>query len=126
MPHGAGGPSRCGEAVHCRCHTCEYELELEEGEKCEAVRCPSCGRPLYATSTGIAQQKAPRGPGRRDEDEPKIVIPPVWPPWEPKPPLLTTKTCRCPYCSYEIVVEEGARCLNSVCPRCGYTMVEVE
>lgn len=125
MPH--PGRTRCGgEMVQCRCMLCEYEVELQEGQKCDDTRCPMCGGSLRP-SMGIAQ-KAPRGPGRRDEEEEaKIVIPPEdwWLPWEPKPPLLTIKTCRCPYCNYEIVVEEGARCLNSACPRCGRSMAEV-
>lgn len=42
MPH--VGPSRCGgEKVICRCMLCHYEEELQEGQKCEAVRCPICG-----------------------------------------------------------------------------------
>ena len=110
-----------GEKVYCYCPACEYELELEEGQKCEAFRCLCCGRPL---SLGIRiTQKAPRGPGRRreeEEGEALIWIPPLLPP--PPPP---EKKCRCPYCNYEIVVEEGARCLNSVCPRCGHRMAEV-
>jgi len=73
-------------------------------------------------------QKGPVAPRRREEEEAKIVIPPEegWPPWEPKPPLPPpTKKCRCPSCNFEMVIEEGARCLNSVCPRCGQRMAEI-
>jgi len=74
----------------------------------------------------ITKQGPPRGPGRRREEEDEggeEKVGPGWP-W-PKPPPLTVKECRCPYCNYRIVVEEGARCLNSVCPHCGHRMVEV-
>lgn len=57
MPHRPSRP--WGEEVRCRCMLCEYEIELQEGQKCEAVRCPHCGRPLRP-DTEIAQ-KAPRG-----------------------------------------------------------------
>lgn len=68
-------------------------------------------------------QKGPMAPGRREEEE-EAKVPRV--PWIPKPPLPPlTKKCRCPYCDYEIVVEEGARCINSVCPQCGHRMEEV-
>lgn len=121
MPY---GPSRRGgEKVHCRCITCGYELELEEGQRCEAFRCLCCGHPLYPDME-IAQ-KAPRGPGRRREEEEAEAL--IWiPPFPPKPPLLPPqKKCRCPSCNYEIVVEWGARCLLSVCPLCGHRMAEV-
>jgi len=110
---------------------CEYEIELEEGQKCEAVRCPYHGCPLYR-DTKIAKDGTvtpTRGPGRRREEEEAEAL--IWIPpdggWEPKPPppAPLVKKCRCPYCNYEIIVEEGARCLNSVCPRCGYRMEEV-
>lgn len=124
MPHG-GQSRRGGEFVHCRCLTCDYELELEEGQRCEAVRCPYCGRPLRP-DIEIAQ-KAPRGPGRRREEEEPKIGPGWWPNgWEPKPPLLPgTKECRCPSCQYAVVVEAGTRCLLTDCPRCGHRMVEV-
>lgn len=118
---------RSGEKVYCYCPTCDYGLELEEGQRCGDFRCLCCGRPLHP-DIRIAQQKAPRGPGRRREEEEEGKIVPGWWPngWEPKPPLLppTLKKCRCPHCNYEIVVEEGARCLNSVCPLCGHRMVD--
>lgn len=125
MPHG-GGPGHPGEAVHCRCMLCEYEVELQEGQKCEAVRCPMCEGRLRS-DTGIAQQKGgTRGPGRREEGDGKI---PPWepkpPPWEPKPPLVAQKECRCPTCDYYIFIEEGARCLLTDCPQCGHRMVGI-
>ena len=122
MPHG-GQSRRGGEFVHCRCLTCDYELELEEGQRCEAVRCPRCGRPLRP-AIEIAQQKGPGGPGRRrDEGEAQIW----WIPWwdNGKPPLPGTKLCRCPSCQYTIVVESGTRCLLMDCPLCGHKMTEV-
>ena len=81
---------------------------------------------------GIAQ-KTP-GRGRRREEEGKIVIPPWvppedgwFPPWEPKPPLIPPKKCRCPSCNYEMFLyEEGARCLFTNCPFCGHRMREVK
>lgn len=118
-----------GEKVHCRCMLCEYEIELQEGQKCEAVRCPYHGCPLEP-DLRISKDGtlAPRGPGRRREEEEAEAL--IWIPpdgWEPKPPppAPPMKKCRCPYCDYEIVVEEGARCLNSVCPSCGRSMEEV-
>lgn len=124
MPY---GPSRRGgEKVYCRCVICGYELELEEGQRCEAFRCLCCGRPLYP-SIGIAKDGTvtpSRGPTRRREEEEAEAL--IWiPPLPPKPPLPPpTKKCRCPSCNYEIVIEWGARCLNSVCPRCGHRMAE--
>lgn len=64
-------------------------------------------------------QKAPRGPGRRREEEAEALI---WIPPFPPPPLVVEKKCRCPSCNYEIVVEWGTRCLLSVCPQCGHRM----
>jgi len=104
---------------------CGYTTELEEGQTCNAVRCPYCGRRLHS-SRGIAQQNGGRGPGRR-EDEEKVVWPDQdgwWPEPLPKPLPPGTKKCRCPYCNYEVVVEEGTRCLNTACPGCGRGMVE--
>ena len=118
MPHGPGH-SGGGENVRCRCDTCGFEYELQEGQKCEAVRCPYCGRP----SGHIAQQKGgARGPGRRRDEEGEALI---WLPQLPLPPLVGKKECRCPSCQYTVVVEAGTRCLLTDCPRCGHRMVEV-
>ena len=32
------------------------------------------------------------------------------------------KTCRCPSCDYEYVIEEGQKCSEIECPRCGHRM----
>ena len=121
MPHGGGRPGG-GEKVQCRCMLCGEEAELQEGQKCEAVRCPLCGG-LLRSAIGIAQKGA-RGPGRRREDEGEALI------WVPRWPGVTgppvpTKECRCPSCQYTIVVEPGTRCLLSDCPLCGHKMTEV-
>lgn len=127
MPHGGGGPGHPGEAVLCRCMLCGEAVELQEGQKCEAVRCPFCEGSLRS-DTGIAKgtvTPSPMGPGRREEEEAEALIwVPRWPPWEPKPPLLT-KECRCPSCDFTTMIEEGARCLLTDCPNCGEKMVEV-
>ena len=116
MPHGGGG--RRSE-ITCRCPACDYETSVDEGEKCELLACPRCQIPLRE---GISKGSLPQGPGRR-EDESKVVIGP-WPPVPPLPP--GTKECRCPSCDYREVIEEGARCLNSVCPECGSNLVSCE
>lgn len=130
------GPGRCGgETVLCRCMLCGYEIELQEGQKCDDTRCPCCNVPL-SPDTRIAQKTPRGGPGRREEEEAKIGPdgweppwwPPgngEWPPWEPKPPLLLTKECRCPSCDFTTMIEEGARCLLTDCPNCGEKMVDV-
>lgn len=78
--------------------------------------------PIYSVA-----QKGPVAPRRREEEEEGKIVPGWWPNgWEPKPPLPPpTKKCRCPSCNFEMVIEEGARCLNSVCPRCGHRMAEI-
>jgi len=74
------------------------------------------------TENLITQSKGSARSGRRREEyEDEQAEPLIFIPLPPPPP---TKKCRCPYCNYEIVVEWGARCLNSVCPRCGHSMIE--
>ena len=35
----------------CRCPACDYEMSLEEGEKCNLMECPLCGTRMRALST---------------------------------------------------------------------------
>ena len=147
MPHDGG---RRRPEQTCRCPSCGQEFVLDEGQKCTSDECPYCSpligdilppRPGFPRrrEVEISQTKGgTRGPGRRDEEEGKFPpeqppwLPPpedVWipkpPPWEPKPPLFE-RECRCPSCDYRIFLhEEGARCLLTDCPQCGYRMVNV-
>ena len=117
MPHqhGSGGRSQ----KTCRCHVCDEEFTVEEGEDCLEAECPYCH--------GIAQKSPRGGPGRREEEEKQAApeeppkIPGPIPPWFPKP-LPVGKKCRCPSCNFERIIEEGARCLNTTCPECGEMM----
>lgn len=110
MPY-AGSRRRSGTT--CRCPLCDYELEVDEGERCELFDCPRHHTPLQ--ESGISQ--TPRwGPGRKSDEGSKI-------PWGQGP--VSVKECRCPNCDYTEVIEEGARCLNSVCPECGSALVPI-
>jgi len=37
--------------VTCRCPACDYEMSLEEGQKCNLFECPLCGARMRAVST---------------------------------------------------------------------------
>ena len=46
-------PSRHRHGEHfCYCPTCEYEMSVEEGQKCNLIECPLCGARMRAVSTG--------------------------------------------------------------------------
>ncbi len=76
----------------------------------------------------ISQQVVPQHgnkEGRREDEEGRAEIIIDWWPQPPQPPFHI-KCCRCPSCNYEMIKEEGARCLNSVCPNCGYRLGMIE
>lgn len=46
-------PSRHRHGEHtCRCPACDYEMSVEEGQKCNMMDCPRCGAKMRAVSTG--------------------------------------------------------------------------
>lgn len=60
-------PSRHRHGEHyCYCPTCDYQMAVEEGQKCNLIECPLCGSRMRAVSTGeyrISQAEAvPIGP----------------------------------------------------------------
>lgn len=46
---GNGAPAHKAPARHrhgehfCRCPQCDYEISVEEGQKCNLIECPRCG-----------------------------------------------------------------------------------
>lgn len=36
------GPGRRSGEYLCRCPACDYEMSVEEGQKCELIECPIC------------------------------------------------------------------------------------
>lgn len=39
-------------SIICRCPGCDYEMSLDEGQKCNLFECPLCGARMRAVSTG--------------------------------------------------------------------------
>lgn len=50
---------RAGRRFHtCRCPACDYEMSLEEGQKCNLMECPLCSARMRGVSSGISQVEA--------------------------------------------------------------------
>jgi len=46
-------PSRHRYGEHtCRCPGCDYEMSVEEGQKCNLMECPLCGARMRASAMG--------------------------------------------------------------------------
>jgi len=46
-------PPRHRHGEHfCYCPSCDYQVSVEEGQKCNLLKCPVCGDRLRAVSTG--------------------------------------------------------------------------
>ena len=49
MPH---APGRQHGTHYCYCPQCDYEIIVEEGQKCNEIDCPRCGARMRGVSTG--------------------------------------------------------------------------
>lgn len=64
-------PSRHRHGEHyCYCPTCDYQMTVEEGQKCNLIECPLCGTRMRAVSTG--EYRSTRG---ISQAEPSPVVP---------------------------------------------------
>lgn len=41
----------------CYCPQCDYQMSVEEGQKCNQLRCPICNTRMRAVSTGELREK---------------------------------------------------------------------
>lgn len=57
----------------------------------------------------------------REEDENSISLPPSQGGRQRRREIL----CRCPLCDTEVSIEEGRKCRDIQCPKCGARMEEV-